>query len=124
MGMFNIMENDVEQIAQLMQFAEALLEYHKQCSEILQVNCSVFIKLIHCSVFIKLIHCAVRVNLQGLTETLYQKTNLASARQRKEFTPKTLEVKNMLLPPALPALLALLANLCRTWGWTRLATTL
>lgn len=63
MGMFNIMENDVEQIAQLMQFAEALLEYHKQCSEI----------------------------LQGLTETLYQKTNLASARQRKEFTPKTLE---------------------------------
>ena len=28
---------------------------------------------------------------QGLTETLYQKTNLASARNRKEFTPKTLE---------------------------------
>ena len=25
------------QISQLMQFAEALLEYHKQCSEILQV---------------------------------------------------------------------------------------
>jgi endophilin-A len=42
--MFNIMENDVEQIAQLMQFAEALLEYHKQCSEILQVHCAVFIK--------------------------------------------------------------------------------
>ena len=64
MGMFNIMENDVEQvgalgahfqeniicrlsifmtlfclqISQLMQFAEALLEYHKQCSEILQVT--------------------------------------------------------------------------------------
>jgi len=63
MGMYNIMENDVEQISQLMQLAEALLEYHKQCSEI----------------------------LQGLTETLYQKTNLASSRQRKEFTPKTLE---------------------------------
>jgi len=63
MGMFNIMENDVEQISQLMQFAEALLEYHKQCSEI----------------------------LQGLTETLYQKTNLASGRQRREFVPKTLE---------------------------------
>jgi len=63
MGMFNIMENDVEQISQLMQFAEALLEYHKQCSEI----------------------------LQGLTETLYQKTNLASSRQRREFVPKTLE---------------------------------
>ena len=65
MGMFNIMENDVEQvgalgahfqenimirclsifmtlfclqISQLMQFAEALLEYHKQCSEILQAR--------------------------------------------------------------------------------------
>ena len=64
MGMFNIMENDVEQvgalgahfqeniicrlsifmtlfclqISQLMQFTEALLEYHKQCSEILQAR--------------------------------------------------------------------------------------
>ena len=38
MGMFNIQEADVEQISQLMQFAEALLEYHKQCSEILQVS--------------------------------------------------------------------------------------
>ena len=28
------------QISQLMQFAEALLEYHKQCSEILQVGSS------------------------------------------------------------------------------------
>ena len=37
-GMHNIMEADVEQISQLMQFAEALLEYHKQCSEILQVG--------------------------------------------------------------------------------------
>jgi len=63
MGMHNIMENDIEQISQLMQFAEALLEYHKQCAEI----------------------------LQGLTDTLYQKTNLASSRARKEFTPKTLE---------------------------------
>eukprot|EP00092_Neocalanus_flemingeri_P016738 GFUD01018101.1.p1 GENE.GFUD01018101.1~~GFUD01018101.1.p1 ORF type:complete len:409 (-),score=127.78 GFUD01018101.1:1536-2762(-) len=63
MGMFNIMEADVEQISQLMQFAEALLEYHKQCSEI----------------------------LQGLTDTLYSKTNAASSRQRREFTPKTLE---------------------------------
>jgi len=63
MGMFNIMEADVEQISQLMQFAEALLEYHKQCTEI----------------------------LQGLTDTLYSKTNSASSRQRREFTPKTLE---------------------------------
>ena len=36
--MFNILEADIEQISQLMQFAEALLEYHKQCSEILQVR--------------------------------------------------------------------------------------
>jgi len=63
MGMHNIMEADVEQISQLMQFAEALLEYHKQCSEI----------------------------LQGLTDTLYAKTTAASSRQRREFTPKTLE---------------------------------
>lgn len=63
MGMHNIMENDVEQISQLMQFAEALLEYHRQCTEI----------------------------LQGLTDTLYTKTNSASSRSRREFTPKTLE---------------------------------
>lgn len=63
MGMHNIMEADIEQISQLMQFAEALLEYHKQCSEI----------------------------LQGLTDTLYSKTTAASSRQRREFTPKTLE---------------------------------
>jgi len=63
MGMHNIMEADIEQISQLMQFAEALLEYHKQCSEI----------------------------LQGLTDTLYSKSQAASSRQRREFTPKTLE---------------------------------
>jgi endophilin-A len=63
MGMHNIMENDIEQISQLMQFAEALLEYHRQCTEI----------------------------LQGMTDTLYTKTNSASSRSRREFTPKTLE---------------------------------
>jgi len=63
MGMYNIMEADIEQISQLMQFAEAMLEYHKQCSEI----------------------------TQGLTDTLYSKSKTASSRQRKEFTPKTLE---------------------------------
>jgi len=63
MGMHNIMEADIEQISQLMQFADALLEYHKQCSEI----------------------------LQGLTETLYSKSTEASSRQRREFTPKTLD---------------------------------
>ena len=40
-GMHNIMEADIEQISQLMQFANALLEYHKQCSEILQVSPSI-----------------------------------------------------------------------------------
>ena len=63
-GMFNILEADIEQISQLMQFAEAMLEYHRQCSEI----------------------------LQGLSETLYTKTQAASGRQRREFVPKTLEV--------------------------------
>jgi len=63
MGMFNILEADIEQISQLMQFAEAMLEYHRQCSEI----------------------------LQGLSETLYTKTQAASGRQRREFVPKTLE---------------------------------
>ena len=29
--------------------------------------------------------------LQGLTETLYSKTQAASSRQRKEFVPKTLD---------------------------------
>jgi len=63
MGMHNIMENDVEQISQLAQFVEALLEYHRACSDI----------------------------LQSLTDTLYSKTNDASSRSRREFTPKTLE---------------------------------
>jgi endophilin-A len=63
MGMHNIMENDIEQISQMTQFAEALLEYHKQCTNI----------------------------LQGLTDTLYEKTNDASARPRRDFNPKTLE---------------------------------
>jgi len=63
MGMHNIMENDVEQISQMTQFAEALLQYHKQCTDI----------------------------LQGLTDTLYTKTNDASSRSRRDFNPKTLE---------------------------------
>ena len=31
------------------------------------------------------------MNNQGLSETLYTKTQAASSRQRREFTPKTLE---------------------------------
>ena len=77
-GMYNIMEADIEQISQLMQFAEAMLEYHKQCSEVTKV----FIENEVLSL-IKLV--------QSLTDTLYSKSKTASSRQRKEFTPKTLE---------------------------------
>lgn len=62
MGMNNILDNDVEQIAQLACFAEGLLEYHKQCTDILKV----------------------------LTETLHDKRNEAASKPRKEFIPKTL----------------------------------
>lgn len=62
MGMHNILENDVEQIAQLAFFAEGLLEYHKQCTDILKV----------------------------LTETLHDKRNEAANKPRREFVPKTL----------------------------------
>lgn len=62
MGMHNILDNDVEQIAQLAFFAEGLLEYHKQCVDILKV----------------------------LTETLHDKRNEAASKPRKEFIPKTL----------------------------------
>jgi len=62
-GMNNIMEGEVEYISQLIQFMTAVLEYHKQCSNI----------------------------LPGLIETLMNKTSIASSRDRTEFTPKGLE---------------------------------
>lgn len=62
MGMNNILDNDVEQISQLAFFAEGLLEYHNQCTDILKV----------------------------LTETLHDKRNEAANKPRKEFIPKTL----------------------------------
>jgi len=62
MGMNNILDNDVEQISQLAFFAEGLLEYHNQCTDILKV----------------------------LTETLHDKRNEAASKPRKEFIPKTL----------------------------------
>ena len=86
-GMFNILESDIEQISQLMQFAEAMLEYHRQCSEILQV---MMMKMM-----IMMMIMMMMMILQGLSETLYTKTQAASARQRREFTPKTLEVSRM-----------------------------
>ncbi|XP_074106971.1 SH3 domain containing GRB2 like, endophilin-A isoform X4 [Cotesia typhae] len=62
MGMFNLLENDVEQVAQLATFSEGLLEYHQQCIEILKV----------------------------LTETLLEKKDEAANRPKLEFVPKTL----------------------------------
>jgi len=62
MGMHNILDNDVEQISQLASFAESLLEYHKQCTDILKV----------------------------LTETLHDKRGEAASKPRSEFVPKTL----------------------------------
>lgn len=63
-GMHNLIDGSgVEHISQLTQFAESLYEYHKNCTEILKV----------------------------LTETLYEKTNEASAKPKQSFTPKTLE---------------------------------
>ncbi|XP_063627249.1 endophilin-A isoform X1 [Cydia splendana] len=61
-GMFNLLDNDVEQVAQLTFFAEGLLEYHQQCTEI----------------------------LQGLVSTLMEKKEEAVNRPKLEFVPKTL----------------------------------
>ena len=64
LGMHNLLDgNGVEHISQLTQFAESLLEYHKNCTTI----------------------------LQALTDTLYEKTNEASRKPSKDFKPKTLE---------------------------------
>ncbi|KAF4528072.1 hypothetical protein B566_EDAN014605 [Ephemera danica] len=62
MGMFNLLENDVEQISQLATFTEGLLEYHQQCVEILKV----------------------------LNETMQEKREEAANRPKAEFIPKTL----------------------------------
>ncbi|XP_012261134.1 endophilin-A isoform X3 [Athalia rosae] len=67
MGMFNLLENDVEQVAQLATFSEALLEYHQQCTEVLKV----------------------------LTETLFLKKDEAANRPKLEFVPKTLADLNV-----------------------------
>ncbi|XP_032457448.1 endophilin-A isoform X4 [Nasonia vitripennis] len=62
MGMFNLLENDIEQVAQLATFSEALLDYHQQCTEILKVLC----------------------------EKLIEKKEEAANRPKLEFVPKTL----------------------------------
>ena len=64
LGMHNLLDSSgIEHISQLTQFAEALLEYHKNCTTI----------------------------LQSLTDTLYEKTNEASVKPKADFRPKTLE---------------------------------
>ncbi|CAG0902267.1 unnamed protein product [Cyprideis torosa] len=60
-GMHNLLDNDVEQISQLVAFADGLLEYHRQCTDI----------------------------LQGLVEKLSERKEQAMDRPRKDFTPKT-----------------------------------
>uniref|UniRef100_A0A1A9W5T2 Endophilin-A n=2 Tax=Glossina TaxID=7393 RepID=A0A1A9W5T2_9MUSC len=62
MGMFNLLENDTEQVAQLVTFAEALYEFHSQCADILRT----------------------------LQETLQEKQEEAASRPKPEFVPKTL----------------------------------
>jgi len=62
MSMHNLLDNDVEQISQLATFTESLMDYHRQCGEILAV----------------------------LQETLQEKRNEAASRPRPEFHPKTL----------------------------------
>ena len=64
LGMHNLLDGSgVEHISQLTQFSEALLEYHRNCIEL----------------------------LQPLSEKLYEKTNEASAKAKPVFRPKTLE---------------------------------
>ncbi|KNC32630.1 hypothetical protein FF38_13386 [Lucilia cuprina] len=62
MGMFNLLENYTEQVSQLCTFAEALYEFHSQCSYI----------------------------LRGLQETLAKKREEAESRPKPEFVPKSL----------------------------------
>ncbi|XP_070503410.1 endophilin-A isoform X2 [Chironomus tepperi] len=62
-GMYHLLENDIEQISQMAYFAEALLDYHSQCTEI----------------------------LRGLVENMQQKREEAACREKTEFTPKTLQ---------------------------------
>ncbi|XP_063696892.1 endophilin-A isoform X2 [Culicoides brevitarsis] len=66
-GMFNLLENDSEQISQLASFAEALLDYHQQCIEI----------------------------LRNLNETMQEKKEESANRPRSEFVPKTLAELNI-----------------------------
>ncbi|XP_075747012.1 SH3 domain containing GRB2 like, endophilin-A isoform X5 [Rhipicephalus microplus] len=67
MGMFNLLQNDVEQISQLHALAEAFCEYHQQCAEV----------------------------LQGLTERLLEQKAEAAEREREPYEPKKLSDLNL-----------------------------
>ncbi|XP_037929700.1 endophilin-A [Teleopsis dalmanni] len=62
MGMYNLLENDTEQVSQLVTFAEALYDFHSQCADI----------------------------LRGLQETLQEKREGSESRPKADFIPKTL----------------------------------
>lgn len=66
-GMFNLLDNDVEQVSQLLTFAEGLLDYHQQSTEI----------------------------LKGLVENLAIRKDEAMSRPKSEFVPKTLADLNI-----------------------------
>ncbi|XP_053971997.1 endophilin-A isoform X2 [Hylaeus volcanicus] len=76
LGMFNLLENDVEQVAQLATFSEALLDYHQQCIEVLRT----------------------------LTETLLEKKDEAANKPKMEFVPKTLADLHVDALPSLDAM--------------------
>ncbi|CAH1796255.1 unnamed protein product [Owenia fusiformis] len=59
-AMFNLLQNDVEQVSQLTSFVESQLDYHRQASEILQT----------------------------LLETLQEKGNEAASRPKREHIPR------------------------------------
>ncbi|XP_037033253.1 endophilin-A isoform X1 [Bradysia coprophila] len=66
-GMYNLLANDVEQVSQMVTFAEGLYDFHQQCTEILKI----------------------------LVETLQQKREECANRPRPDFVPKTLADLNI-----------------------------
>ncbi|GFQ78125.1 endophilin-A [Trichonephila clavata] len=67
MGMFNLLENDIEQISQLASLAESLYDYHNQCAAI----------------------------LQSATERLNEQRNEAASRPKETYQPKKLHELNI-----------------------------
>ncbi|CAL1294705.1 unnamed protein product [Larinioides sclopetarius] len=67
MGMFNLLENDVEQISQLASLTESLYDYHNQCAAI----------------------------LQSAVERLNEQRNEAASRPKETYQPKKLHELNI-----------------------------